>query len=151
MSALRRSAGPLPTLDSFMGPPRAGASRLRPAGPSTLAIIVHCPGIGGPRHHAPAALGPGAYLDARHVGRCKGRRSAAANQDRARRALGLRPASRLSATAARMRAFKAAWSSFSPSWMSMARLTFPSRLELNRRDGSFSPAPLANVILTMFL
>src|SRR5260370_29785494 len=35
--------------------------------------------------------------------------------------------------------------------MSMARLTFPSRLELNRRAGSFNPAPLANVILTAFL
>jgi hypothetical protein len=39
----------------------------------------------------------------------------------------------------------------SPSWMSMARLTFPSRLELNRREGSFNAAPLANVILTTFL
>ncbi len=38
-----------------------------------------------------------------------------------------------------------------PSWMSMARLTFPSRLELNRRAGSFNAAPLANVILTAFL
>src|SRR5262245_52523037 len=35
--------------------------------------------------------------------------------------------------------------------MSMARLTFPSRLELKRRAGSFSEAPLANVILTTFL
>jgi hypothetical protein len=33
----------------------------------------------------------------------------------------------------------------------MARLTFPSRLELNRREGSFNAAPLANVILTTFL
>src|SRR4030095_9048740 len=36
-------------------------------------------------------------------------------------------------------------------WLSMARLTFPSRLELNRREGSFNAAPLANVILTTFL
>src|SRR5215831_6062410 len=35
--------------------------------------------------------------------------------------------------------------------MSMARLTFPSRLELNKPDGSFNAAPLANVILTTFL
>src|SRR5450432_6495 len=35
--------------------------------------------------------------------------------------------------------------------MSMARLTFPSRLELNRPEGSFNAAPLANVILTTFL
>src|SRR5258707_9991712 len=50
-----------------------------------------------------------------------------------------------------MRSFKAASSTLSPSWMSMARLTFPSRLELNRREGSFNAAPLANVILTAFL
>src|SRR5438105_6633564 len=35
--------------------------------------------------------------------------------------------------------------------MSIARLTLPSRLELNRREGSFNAAPLANVILTTFL
>src|SRR5213594_3441850 len=50
-----------------------------------------------------------------------------------------------------MRSFKAASSTLSPSWMSMARLTFPSRLELNRREGSFNAAPLGNVILTTFL
>src|SRR5437660_4624382 len=50
-----------------------------------------------------------------------------------------------------MRSFKAAASTLSPSWMSMARLTFPSRLELNRPEGSFNAAPLANVILTTFL
>src|SRR6266700_2811859 len=50
-----------------------------------------------------------------------------------------------------MRSFKAASSTLSPSWMSMARLTFPSRLELNRSEGSFNAAPLANVILTTFL
>ena len=33
----------------------------------------------------------------------------------------------------------------------MARLTFPSRLELNRPAGSCNAAPLANVILTTFL
>src|SRR5258708_35522658 len=58
---------------------------------------------------------------------------------------------RLSATAARMRSFKADSSTLSPSWMSMARLTFPSRLELNRPVGSFNAAPLANVILTTLL
>src|SRR5437868_2684324 len=50
-----------------------------------------------------------------------------------------------------MRSFKAASSILSPSWMSMARLTFPSRLELNRPEGSGNAAPLANVILTTFL
>src|SRR5271167_3543601 len=58
---------------------------------------------------------------------------------------------RLSATAARMRSFRAASSTLSPSWMSMARLTFPSRLELNRPEGSCNAAPLAKVILTTFL
>src|SRR4051812_26290058 len=50
-----------------------------------------------------------------------------------------------------MRSFNAASSTFSPSWMSMARLTFPSRLELNRPEGSFNAAPLANVSLTTLL
>src|SRR5215471_2863172 len=35
--------------------------------------------------------------------------------------------------------------------MSMARQAFPSRLALNRREGSFNAAPLENVILTTFL
>src|SRR5262249_18113134 len=35
--------------------------------------------------------------------------------------------------------------------MSMARRAFPSRLELNRPEGSFNAAPLGNVILTTFL
>src|SRR5213596_2401921 len=50
-----------------------------------------------------------------------------------------------------MRSFKAASSILSPSWMSMARLTFPSRLELNRPEGTFNAAPFANVIVTAFL
>src|SRR6266850_2874162 len=69
----------------------------------------------------------------------------------ARRGFGLLLPLRLSATAARMRSFNAASSTLSPSWMSMARLTFPSRLELNRPEGSFNAAPLANVILTTLL
>src|SRR5437588_4028622 len=69
----------------------------------------------------------------------------------ARRGFGLLLPLRLSATAARMRSFKAASSTLPPSWMSMARLAFPSRLELNRPEGSFNAAPLANVILTTFL
>src|SRR5262249_3253326 len=70
----------------------------------------------------------------------------------ARRGLDLLlPFFRLSATAARMRSFKAVSSRLSLSWKSIARLTFPSRLELKRREGSFSSAPLANVILTTFL
>src|SRR5208283_429946 len=59
--------------------------------------------------------------------------------------------SRFSATAARIRSFKAASSILSPSWMSIARRTFPSRLELNRPFGSFSAAPFANVIFTTSL
>src|ERR1700691_1363452 len=57
----------------------------------------------------------------------------------------------LRATAWRMRVLKAVASTFSPSWMSMARRTFPSRLELKRRAGSFSDAPLAKVSFTTFL
>ena len=33
----------------------------------------------------------------------------------------------------------------------MARLTFPSRLELKKPEGSFDSAPFANVILTAFV
>src|SRR5215472_1431931 len=58
---------------------------------------------------------------------------------------------RLSATAARMRSFKAASSILSSSWMSIARLTLPSRLELKSLAGSFNEAPLANVIFTTLL
>src|SRR6202040_3771424 len=54
-------------------------------------------------------------------------------------------------TAARTRVFNASSSIFSPSWKSMARLVFPSRLELKRREGSFRAAPLAKVIFTTFL
>ena len=54
-------------------------------------------------------------------------------------------------TAARTRAFNGSSSIFPPSWKSMARLTFPSRLELKRPEGSFRAAPLAKVILTTFL
>src|SRR5262249_18569008 len=50
-----------------------------------------------------------------------------------------------------MRSLRAAASTLSPSRMSMARLAFPSRLELNRPEGSFSTAPLGKVILTTFL
>src|SRR5215510_8440276 len=54
-------------------------------------------------------------------------------------------------TAARTRVFKARSFIFSPSWKSMARLVFPSRLELKRPEGSFRAAPLAKVIFTTFL
>jgi len=36
-------------------------------------------------------------------------------------------------------------------YKSVVKMTFPSRLALNRRDGSFNAAPLANVILTTLL
>src|SRR5579883_1165357 len=58
---------------------------------------------------------------------------------------------RFSATAAEISSFKAASLIFSPSWISMARRTFPSRLELKRPEGSFNAAPWAKVILTTFL
>src|SRR5262245_12002088 len=50
-----------------------------------------------------------------------------------------------------MRSFRAASSTLSPSWMSMARLALPSRLEFNRPEASFNVAPLGNVILTTTL
>src|SRR5215470_3639798 len=57
----------------------------------------------------------------------------------------------LRATACRTSALKADASTSSPSWMSIARRTLPSRLELKRRAGSFSDAPLAKVSFTTFL
>src|SRR5579872_1903660 len=57
----------------------------------------------------------------------------------------------LRATAWRTSALKAASSTTSPSWMSIARRAFPSRLELKRRAGSFRDAPLAKVSFTTFL
>src|SRR5262245_10759270 len=50
-----------------------------------------------------------------------------------------------------MSAFNAFSSILSPSWKSMARRVLPSRLELKRRDGSSSEAPLAKVIFTTSL
>src|SRR3954454_12676176 len=54
-------------------------------------------------------------------------------------------------TAARTRVFNASSSILSPSRKSMARLVFPSRLELKRPEGSSRDAPLAKVIFTTFL
>ena len=54
-------------------------------------------------------------------------------------------------TAARTRVLSASPSIVSPSWKSIARLVFPSRLELKRPEGSFRAAPLAKVIFTTFL
>ena len=54
-------------------------------------------------------------------------------------------------TAARTSVFNAFSLIFSPSWKSMARLTFPSRLELKRPEGSFRAAPFAKVIFTTSL
>src|SRR5215470_12579331 len=56
-----------------------------------------------------------------------------------------------SATATRMSAFNAFSSILSPSWISMARLVLPSRLELKSPEGSANEAPLAKVIFTTFL
>src|SRR5947207_6230773 len=50
-----------------------------------------------------------------------------------------------------MSALKASSSISSPSWTSIARLTLPSRLELNRLEGSLSEAPLAKVSFTTLL
>src|SRR6266446_2731096 len=57
----------------------------------------------------------------------------------------------LRATAWRTSALKADSSTSSPSWTSIARRTFPSRLELKRWAGSFRDAPLAKVSFTAFL
>src|SRR5205823_11962269 len=57
----------------------------------------------------------------------------------------------LRATAWRTSALNSDASSSSPSWMSIARRTFPSRLELKRRAGSFRDAPLEKVSFTIFL
>src|SRR5881409_3372686 len=56
----------------------------------------------------------------------------------------------LRVTAWRTSALKADASTSSPSWMSIARRAFPSRLELKRRAGSFRDAPLAKVSFTTF-
>src|SRR5256714_5135179 len=55
------------------------------------------------------------------------------------------------ATAWRTSALNADSSTSFPSWISIARRTFPSRLELKRRAGSFRDAPLAKVSFTIFL
>src|SRR5579864_1456602 len=55
------------------------------------------------------------------------------------------------ATAARTSALNAPASTSSPSWMSIARLTFPSRLELKSLAASFNEAPLAKVNFTIDL
>lgn len=57
----------------------------------------------------------------------------------------------LRATAARMSALNAPESTASPSWMSIARLAFPSRLELKSLAGSINEAPLAKVNFTIDL
>ena len=57
-------------------------------------------------------------------------------------------AAELAATAERIRALKAASLIFSPSWMSMARRAFPSRLELKSFLGSSREAPRAKVSFT---
>src|SRR5665811_2100351 len=57
----------------------------------------------------------------------------------------------LRATAWRTSALKAISSTSPPSWMSIARRTFPSRLELKRRAGSARDAPLAKVSFTTLL
>src|SRR5438309_5715669 len=50
-----------------------------------------------------------------------------------------------------MSVLKASSSISSPSWKSIARLTLPSRLELNNPEGSLSEAPFANVTFTTLL
>src|SRR5436190_548018 len=54
----------------------------------------------------------------------------------------------LRATAARMSALNAFASISSPSWMSIARRAFPSRLALKSLSGSFNEAPFGNVSFT---
>ena len=50
-----------------------------------------------------------------------------------------------------MSAFNAFSLILSPSWISLALLVLPSRLELKSPDGSSNEAPLAKVIFTTFL
>src|SRR6266481_9991125 len=50
-----------------------------------------------------------------------------------------------------MSVLKASPSTSSPSWKSIARLALPSRLALNRPEGSLSEAPLAKVSFTTLL
>src|SRR5258706_8451720 len=57
----------------------------------------------------------------------------------------------LTAIASRTSALKAEASTSSPSGISIARRTLPSRLELKRPAGSFRDAPLAKVSFTTFL
>lgn len=54
------------------------------------------------------------------------------------------PVDTLRPTASRMSFLNASASTSSPSWMSIARLALPSRLELKILAGSFSEAPLRN-------
>src|SRR5262245_59249839 len=61
------------------------------------------------------------------------------------------PPDALRATAARMSALNAPASTSFPSWRSIARLVFPSRLELKSLAGSFNAAPLAKVSFTIDL
>src|ERR1700732_1443524 len=50
-----------------------------------------------------------------------------------------------------MSVLRASPTTSSPSWKSMARLVLPSRLDLNRPEGSLSEAPLAKVSFTTLL
>ena len=52
--------------------------------------------------------------------------------------------------AARTRVFNAFSSVFLPSWKSMARLVFPSRLELKRSEGCFRAAPFGGLVSHSF-
>src|SRR5262249_20417765 len=61
------------------------------------------------------------------------------------------PPDALRAAAAPMSALNAPVSRSSPSWMSIARLTCPSRLELKSLVGSFKEAPLAKLNFTIDL
>jgi len=56
------------------------------------------------------------------------------------------PVDEFRTAAARISPFRAAASNLSPSWKSIARLTFPARLELKRPPGSLREAPLAKVV-----
>src|SRR5205807_3426652 len=93
---------------------------------------------------------PGTVRSAHGGTRVRGRRQAPIPQDLAFFE-GFDLPEPLRATARRTSALKADSSTSSPSWMSIARRTFPSRLELKRRAGSFKDAPLAKVSFTTLL
>src|SRR6185437_5884721 len=132
--------------------PESGRHRLRPEDGVIVLVLQHDDENVAHRVHA-------AHLDRRRMrGGAGDEKSCGERSDKAvehifpffwiERRRGYFFAAVLSATASRMSALKAVSFSLLPSCRSMARRVLPSRLELNRRFGSLSLAPLAKVSLT---